>query len=143
MTGDRSNQEGRDEPGYPKPRSSSQVTPSLGRPLWIGLGYFPRMMTHWPRWNWPPGLADDKGWWWEKLPSPNGLRSTSVESAGQKHWEDPARTDIKDRLDETKGIKPDTHAPPGDASDDGLSSGGSGGFKPWWFYWARNWEDPA
>ena len=24
-----------------------------------------------------------------------------------------------------------------------LSSGGSGGFKPWWLYWARNWMDPA
>ena len=55
----------------------------------------------------------------------------------------PARTDIKDRLDETRGITPDTHAPPGDASPYGLSSGGSGGFKPWWFYWVRNWVDPA
>ena len=143
MAGDSPSQEGRDEPEYPKPRISSQVIPSLDRPLWIGLGYCPRMTTHWPRWFWPPGLAAGKGWWWEVSPSPDGLRSTSVESAGQRHWRDPARTDIKDRLDETRGITPDNHAPPGDASPYGLSSGGSGGFKPWWFYWARNWVDPA
>ena len=29
--------------------------------------------------------------------------------------EDPVRTDIKDRLDETRGIKPDTLSPSGDA----------------------------
>ena len=109
----------------------------LGRPLWIGLGYCPRMTNHWPRWFWPPGLAAGKGWWWKVSPSPDGLRSTSVESAGQRHWGDPSRTDIKDRLGETRGITPDTHAPPGDASPYVLSSGGSGGFKPWWFYWAR------
>ena len=38
-----------------------------------------------------------------------------MESAGQRHWVDPARTDIKDRLDETRGIKPDMHSPSGDA----------------------------
>ena len=48
-------------------------------------------MTHWPRWNLPPGLAAGKGWWWEKLPSPIGLRSTSVESAGQRHWGGPSK----------------------------------------------------
>ena len=54
-------------------------------------------------------------------PSPDWLRSTSVESAGQGYWGDPARTDIKNRLDETRGNKPDTHAPPGDAFLTGLA----------------------
>ena len=39
MSKDRLGQEGRDEPEYPKLRSSSRTTPFLGRPLWIGLGY--------------------------------------------------------------------------------------------------------
>ena len=43
------------------------------------------------------------------------LRLTSVESAGQRHWGGSARTYIKDRLDETRGIQPDTHSPSGDA----------------------------
>ena len=68
---------------------------------------------------------------------------TSRTDIKDRHQGQTSRTDIKDRLDETRGITPDTHAPPGDASPYGLSSGGSGGFKPWWFYWARSWVDPA
>ena len=96
------------------------------------------MMTYWPRWIWPPGLAAGNGWWWEKLPSSDELKLTSVESAGQRHWGDPAMTDL---------MKPE-----GDIQPSLLhlvmprrraSSDGSGGFKPWWFYWTRDWVDLA
>ena len=143
MAGDRPSQEGKDEPEYPKPRSSSQVTPSLGRPLWIGLGYCPRM------WTLDHGGSSHQVW----LPARGGDgRSHPLQmDLDQPQWRaqdkdtegDPVRTDIKDRLDETRGIKPDTHSPPGDAFPYWLSSGVSVEFKPWWFYCARDWVDPA
>ena len=74
---------------------------------------------------------------------PNGLKLTSAESAGQRRWGGFRRADIKDNLDETRGYRPDTYAPPGDASPYGLSSGGSGGFKPRMALLGRDWVDPA
>ena len=49
------------------------------------------------------------------------LKLASVESAGQWHWGDPDRTDIKDRLDETRGRHPATLTPSGDVSSHGLA----------------------
>ena len=50
-----------------------------------------------------PGLAAGKGWRWRKPPSSRVLKSTSMESAWQRHWGGPRNTDIKDHLDETRG----------------------------------------
>ena len=71
------------------------------------------------------------------------LKLTSAESAGQRRWGGSDRTDIKYNLDENRGYRPDTHAPPGDAAPYGLSSGDSGGFKPVMALLGRDWVDPA
>ena len=68
-------------------------------------------------------------------------------SAGEHRTEtlrgDSGRADTKDRLDETRGDTTRHALSTWRCLDDGLSSGGSGGFKPWWLYWARSWVDPA
>ena len=116
---------------------------SLGWPLRIGLSHCPRMLTfdHGGTGHqvWLPARGGDE----EVSSPPNGLKLTSAESAGQRRWGDSDRADIKDNLDETRGYRPDTHAPPGDASPYGLSSGGSGGFKPVMALLGRDWVDPA
>ena len=89
---------------------------------------------------WLPARGGDE----EVSSPPNGLKLTS---AGERRTKalrgDSDRADIKDNLDETRGYRPDTHAPPGDASPYGLSSGGSGGFKPVMALLGRDWVDPA
>ena len=144
MSKDRLGQEGRDEPVSPKPRSSSRATLILGLNPLNRVRPLPPNANPWPRWNWPPGLAAGKGWWWGGVVSSwMELRLTSAESAGQRRWGDPVRADIKDNLDETRGYRPDTHASPGDAAPYRLSSGGSGGFKPVMALLGRDWVDPA
>ena len=115
MSKDRLGQEGRDEPEYPNFQISSQGDPILGpTPLnRVRLPYPNR--THWPRWIWPLDLV-------ARQEVVMGEVACLQMDLDQPQWRaqdrdtegDPARTDIKDRLDETRWIKPDTYTPPGD-----------------------------
>ena len=128
MTEDRLSQKGRDEPEYLKPRSSSQVAPSVALYPLNGVRVCPRiepltMVVLDTRSSCRQGTEMGE------LTSLVVHKLTSVESAGQRHWGGPRNTDIKDHVDETRGniqtrflhlVMPLRRA----------SFGGSGGFKP-------------
>ena len=80
----------------PNPGLTLRRLHPLGRPLWIGYRPLLRMSTFNHGWSghqvWLPEKGDDE----RCRPLLNGLRLTSMESAGQRHWESSARTDIND-----------------------------------------------
>ena len=142
LAGDRPSQEGRDKPEFPKPRSSSRVTPSLGLPLWIGLDYCPECK---------PSTTVD-------LATRSGCRQGVVMgevtlsnwSLDKPQW----RAQDKDieRTQQELTSRTDLMKPEGSNQTRflhpmmpwlRLSSDGSGGFKPWWFYRTRDWVDQA
>ena len=138
MSKDRLGQEGRDEPVSPKPRSSSRATLILGlNPLNRVRPLPPRMLTrdHGGTGHqvWLPARGGDE----EVSSPPEGLKLTSAESAGQRRWGDPDRADIKDNLDETRGYRPDTHAPPGDAVLTCFAQVALKDSSLWWLYWGE------
>ena len=67
MSKDRLGQEERDEPVFPKPRMKLSDGLILGPNPLNRVRLLPRMIIHWPRWNWPLGLTAGKGWWWGEV----------------------------------------------------------------------------
>ena len=112
----------------PNPLSSSQVTPSFGRHLWIGLGDCPNVNLFTT-----VVLATRSGCRQGVVMGEVAFSRWTKTNLKGEHRTKTLRGPIKDRLDETRGniktrilhlVMPWRR----------LSSDGSRWFKPWWFY---------
>ena len=141
MSKDRLGQEERDEPEYPRPRMSSQVISFLGRPLWIEWGYCPlndsplTMVDLATRSDCQQGVVMRVVFLLQMdLDQPQWRAQDKDTEGPSKDWHQ-GQTWWNQR-DQTRHVCSTWWC-----LSHGLSSGGSGEFKPWWFYLARNWVD--
>ena len=86
MAGDRPSQEGRDEPVFPKPQSSSRATFILWLNPLNRVRPLPPNVNPLPRWNWPPVWLPARVVMRRCRLLLEGLKLTSAESAGQRRW---------------------------------------------------------